>query len=88
MHKTISVAEGKRNFSVILKEAESSRGDVIVTRRGQPVCVIMPYEEYQRIKRIRSYMRMVEIAEEMKGKKVEVSDLLDESRRQLEERAL
>lgn len=88
MHKTISVAEGKRDFSGILKEAESKKEDVIVTRRGQPVCVIMPYEEYQSIKRIRSYMRMVEISKEMKGKKVKVSYLLEESRKQLEERSL
>ncbi|OGW33221.1 MAG: hypothetical protein A2X59_04255 [Nitrospirae bacterium GWC2_42_7] len=88
MHKTISVAEGKRDFSGILKEAENKKEDVIVTRRGEPVCVIMPYKEYQSIKRIRSYMRMVEISKGMKGKKVKVSDLLEESRKQLEERSL
>ncbi len=86
MHKTISVTEGKRDFSGILKEAESRKEDVIITRRGEPVCVIMPYAEYRRINRIRSYMRMVEISMGMKGKKVKVSGLLEESRKQLEER--
>ena len=86
MYKTISVAEGKRDFSGILKEAEGKKKDVVVTRRGEPVCVIMPYEEYRKIKRIRSYLRMIEISKGLKGKKVKVSSLLEESRKQLEER--
>lgn len=86
MHKTVSIAEGKRDFTGILKEAESKKEDVVVTRRGEPVCVIMPFEEYRRIKRIRSYLRMLEISRELKGKRVKVSSLLKESRKQLEER--
>lgn len=86
MHKTVSIAEGKRDFTGILKEAESKKEDIVVTRRGEPVCVIMPFEEYRRIKRIRSYLRMLEISRELKGKRVKVSSLLKESRKQLEER--
>jgi prevent-host-death family protein len=86
MHKTVSIAEGKRDFTGILKEAESKKEDIVVTRRGEPVCVIMPFEEYRRIKRIRSYLRMLEISRELKGKRVKLSSLLKESRKQLEER--
>jgi prevent-host-death family protein len=86
MRKTVSIAEGKRDFTGILKEAESKKEDIVVTRRGEPVCVIMPFEEYRRIKRIRSYLRMLEISRELKGKRVKLSSLLKESRKQLEER--
>ncbi len=86
MRKAVTVAEGKRDFTGLLKEAENKKEDIIVTRRGEPVCVIMPFDKYRKLKRVRSYIRMVELSQELKGKGVKVSRLLKESRNQLEDR--
>ena len=43
---TISIAEGKRDFSRIINDASQNKEEIIVTKRGKPVAVIVPYDEY------------------------------------------
>ena len=43
-----SIAEGKKNFSKIIKTSEDKKEPIIISRRGKPVAIIVPYEEYQR----------------------------------------
>ena len=44
---SVSIAEGKKNLSRILRAAESANCDVILTRRGKPVAVLVPFAAYQ-----------------------------------------
>ncbi|MBI4830106.1 MAG: type II toxin-antitoxin system Phd/YefM family antitoxin [Candidatus Lindowbacteria bacterium] len=37
---TVSVAEGKRDFSSLIREAVEKNEDIIVTKRGKPMAVI------------------------------------------------
>jgi len=43
-----SIAEGKKNFSRIIKASEEKKEPIIISRRGKPVAIIVPYEEYQK----------------------------------------
>lgn len=42
----VSIAEGKKNFAKIIRTSEEKKQEIIVSRRGNPVAIIVPYEEY------------------------------------------
>lgn len=80
----VSIAEAKSSLSDLLKHARTA--PVIVTRRGQPDAVILPYDEYERLQRLRAYARMAHLARELREAGVTATELYEESRRELEER--
>ncbi len=43
----VSIAEGKKNFTKIIRASEEKKQRIVISRRGNPVAVILPYEEYQ-----------------------------------------
>lgn len=46
---TYSIAEARNRFAELVREAEETKKPVQVTRRGQPVAVILSAEEYARL---------------------------------------
>jgi len=54
MKETCSIAKAKNELPRLVHEAEE-RSPVIITRRGKPVAVIVPYEDYKRIAQKRSF---------------------------------
>lgn len=60
--------------------------EIVVTRRGEPFMAILPYEDYERLERLRGYLSMVRISEELKDAKISATEIFKESRRELEER--
>ncbi|MEJ5199967.1 MAG: type II toxin-antitoxin system Phd/YefM family antitoxin [Anaerolineae bacterium] len=80
----VSIAEAKSGLSDLLKRAHS--GPVIVTRRGQPDAVILPYDEYERLQRLWAYANMVRLARELRETGITATELYEESRKELEER--
>jgi prevent-host-death family protein len=44
----VSITEGKKNFTKIIRASEEKKQKIIVSRRGNPVAIILPYEEYQK----------------------------------------
>ena len=83
--RSVSIVEAKRNLSALLKEARKE--PVVITRRSQPDSVIVPYDEYVKMRRAKAVLAMHGIAERMRGRHIDVQELLDESRRELEERS-
>lgn len=81
---TISVAEAKSRLSELLKRARQDL--VIVTRRGEPDVVLLPFEEYERLRRLNAYSRMVSISRELESLGLTASELYESSRQELEER--
>ncbi len=79
------IATAKKEFSKILRETQ--KGPVILTRRGRPDIVMLTYADYERLRRLQAYQQLLKIAEEMRGKGIRVSELHEESRRDLEERS-
>lgn len=46
---TYSIAEARNQFAAIVRDAEETNQPVQVTRRGQPVAVILSAEEYAKL---------------------------------------
>ena len=46
---TYSIAEARDQFAALIRNAEENHQPVQVTRRGQPVAVILSAEEYTRL---------------------------------------
>lgn len=86
MSKQVSVAEAKRDLTKLLREAEEKGMEIVVTRRGVPFMVILRFEDYEHLERLRAYLEMVRISEELKGSEISATEIYEESRRELEER--
>lgn len=87
MNSTIvSIAEGKKGFSRLIHDTEEKRANIIVTRRGKPVAVIVPYHEYERNARMEGYQGIMEARETFLKSGVKADDVYRESRAQLEEK--
>jgi prevent-host-death family protein len=47
MTTTYSIAEARDRFAALIRQVEQAQSPVQVTRRGQPVAVILSQEEYE-----------------------------------------
>ena len=59
---------------------------VIVTRRGKPDAVILSFDEYERLRRLRAYSNMVRLSQELAEIGVTATELYEASRKELEKR--
>jgi prevent-host-death family protein len=83
---SVSVAEGKKGFSRLIKDALEKKEEIVVTKRGIPVAVILPYEEYQHAKRIGGYKKIIETREVFLKANISADEVFKESKKQLERR--
>lgn len=83
---TVSIAEGKKGFSRLIKDALEKKEEVIVTKRGRPVAVIVPYEEYKHSKRVEGYRKIMEARKAFLKAGVLSEEVFKESRKQLEKK--
>ena len=83
---TVSIAEGKKGFSRLIHDTEEKRKHTIVTRRGKPVAVIIPYNEYERTARMEGHRNIMEARAAFLKAGVIADDVYRESRTQLEEK--
>jgi prevent-host-death family protein len=82
----VSIAEGKRSFSRIVRAAEVDKREVVVTRRGKPVAVIVPIEAYSEGRKADGYRRIMEARAAYGKARVEAAAVIDEARRGLRRR--
>ena len=82
----VSVAEGKKGFSRLIQDALEKKGEIIVTKRGKPVAVILPYEEYQQSKRFEGYRKISKARETFLETGISADEVFKESRSQLEKK--
>jgi prevent-host-death family protein len=83
---SVSVAEGKKGFSRLIRDALEKKEEIVVTKRGKPVAVILPYEEYQHSKKIGGYKKIMEARGVFLKANIGADEIFKESRRQLERR--
>ena len=57
---TVTIAEGKKSFSRLIREAAERQGDIVVTKRGKPTAVIVAYGEYLHSKKADAYKKVLE----------------------------
>ncbi len=84
--KTVTISEGKKDFTGLIKEAVTKSEDIIITKRGRPVVVLLPYKEYTDLKKLRTYLKMLEISAEMHKTGIKAKDVYAASRKELEGR--
>ncbi|MBM4340277.1 MAG: type II toxin-antitoxin system Phd/YefM family antitoxin [Deltaproteobacteria bacterium] len=84
---SVSVAEGKKGFSRLINDALEKKEEIVVTKRGKPVAVIIPYAEYQHSKRIEGYKKIMEARRVFLKANISADETYKESRRQLEGRS-
>ena len=83
---TVSIAEGKKGFSRLIQDAAQKKEEIIVTKRGKPVAVILPYDEYQHSRRLAGYMKVMEAREAFIKSGIRADEVYKETRKQLEKR--
>jgi len=84
--KTITISEGKKGFTAIVKESALTREEIIITKRGHPVAALLSYKEYLDYKKLRTYLKMLELSASMKDAGIKAADVYAASKKELEER--
>lgn len=82
----ISIAEAHNRLSHWLKQVE--KGETVrITKRGTPVGVIIDPEEYERLRQVQAYLRMLAISRTLRESSLTADELYRTSRDELEKRA-
>lgn len=84
---TVSIAEGKKGFSRLIQGVVDKKGKIIVTKRRNPVAVIIPYEEYEYSLRLDGYKKIMEVREVFLKTDIKAKDVYRESKKQLEKKS-
>jgi prevent-host-death family protein len=84
--QSVSVAEGKKSFSRLIEGAISKKEDVIITRRGKPVAVIVPYDEYLKSRKQDALQVIMETRKVFRSAGISGEQVAKEARKELEKR--
>jgi PHD/YefM family antitoxin component YafN of YafNO toxin-antitoxin module len=80
----VSIAEARERVEELLEQSQKKA--VVIRRERGPSSVIISYERFQQMEEDQAYLDMLRIREELRGVDINLQELLDESRRELEER--
>ncbi len=80
----VSAAQARGQLPELLKALKE--GPVTITRRGEPVGVLISPEEYKRLSRVHAYLEMLRLSAELRDAGVTAKEVYEASRRELEER--
>jgi len=83
---TVTIVEGKRDFSRLIKEAAEKNEDIVVTKRGKPMAVIVSYDEYRRSRKVEAHRKILESRAAFVKVGVSAYEVYRESREELERR--
>ena len=81
----ISVAQGKKDFTKIIRNSSQSEGNVIITKRGIPAAVIMSFDVYQRLKKRALYAELMDLRNRLSRSAISAQEAYKESKQMLEE---
>ncbi len=84
---TITIAEGKKGFSRLVRDASSKKEEIVITKRGKPVAVIVSYEEYVQSKKVEGYRKIIKAREAFLKTGISSDEIFRASRKQLEKRS-
>jgi len=82
----VSIAEARREFTKLVRLADRGEEEIIVTKRGKPTVVLVPYEQYERFLRLQADLKLDRLVASLRGRGLRARELYEESRVQLEER--
>jgi prevent-host-death family protein len=84
---TVSIAEGKKDFSRLIQSSQDKEEDIVVTKRGKPVAVIMPYEKYKKTKRMEGYKKIMDARGAFIKADLDAEEIFKESKKQREKQS-
>ena len=82
----VSIAEGKRNFTKIIRISEEEKKEIIISRRGNPVAVILPYEDHVKNRKKAAMMKIEEARAVYRRAGIDAKKTYDISRKELEKK--
>ncbi len=80
----ISIAQSKKEFTRIIRNFSKTEGNVIITKRGTPAAVLMPFDAYQRLKKMAVYAETIELRKRLAQSGVTAQKIYRESKSMLE----
>ena len=80
----ISIAQSKKDLTKIVRDISNKEGNVIITRRGTPAAVLMPFDAYQRLKKMAVYAETIALRKRLVQSNVTSQKVYRESRGMLE----
>ena len=80
----VSIAQGKKEFTKIIRDSSQSERNVIITKRGVPTAVIMSFDAYQRLKRRALFAEAMDLRKKFSQSGVSAQEAYRESKRMLE----
>ena len=83
---TVSIMEGKKNFTQLIHNAIKNKEDIVVTKRGKPVAVIVPYVGYKHFIKVDAYKKILESRNAFLKAGVSSESVYRQSKDQLEKR--
>ncbi|MEW6188238.1 MAG: type II toxin-antitoxin system Phd/YefM family antitoxin [Thermodesulfobacteriota bacterium] len=83
---TVSIAEGKKDFSRLIRNSIENKSEIVVTRRGKPVAVILPFDQYRRSRKQDGYQKILESRQTFLKSGLSAKKVFRESRKRLEEK--
>lgn len=86
--KIVTISGGKKDFTWLIRESVAKNEDVVITKRGQPVAALVPYKEYTDMKKLKTYLKMLQISAEMRKSGIKAKDVYAMSKKELEKRGL
>ncbi len=86
--KKVTISDGKREFTSLIKESVTKDEDIVITKRGEPVAVLLPYKEYTDLKKLKTYLKMLELSSEIQKTRIKAKDIYETSKKELEKRGL
>jgi hypothetical protein len=87
--KRVSVAEGKKEFTQLLKEARKKQIPILIfnERLDDFAGALLPPEAYEHYERLRAYFEALRLSQKFADLKIDLPSLVRQAREELEERA-
>jgi prevent-host-death family protein len=80
----VSITEAHNRLSYWLEKVPEH--PITITRRGEPVGVLVSHDEYERLRQVQAYLEMLRLSQELEGLDMTAQELSRGSRKELEER--
>lgn len=82
----VTIAEGKKCFTRLVRQTQEGKEGVVITKRGEPVAAIIPFEEYRRQQKVEAFLELLELRRRLASSGLTAQELYEQSRKELEER--
>lgn len=77
----VTIAESHNRLSQLIAQLEN--GPITITKRGEPVGVLIAPEEYEQIKRVQAYLKLLQLAKSTQSSGTTAKELYETSREEM-----